>query len=77
MLVDKLVCEAGPSRKETYVDFFEPCCLRGAEAGSMEVPENLSLVRSVVDAVRGMAVGLLFRAKILEFVDREVLTGAW
>ena len=77
MLVDNIGCEAKPSREETCLDCFEPCYLRGSEAGSMAVPDNMSLGCSVVDAVCGMAIGLLFSAKIPDFVNHEVLTDTW
>ena len=77
VLVEKLVCEAGPSCEETCMDGFEPFCICGAESGSMEVPDNLPLGRAVVDAFRDMAICLLFHANIPESIDHEVLTGAW
>ena len=76
VLVDKIRCEAGPSFEETCMDGFEPCCPHGTEAGSMEVTDNLPLGCAVIYDVRGMAVDLLLRANILEFVNHEVLTGA-
>ena len=77
MLVEKIGCETGPSRKETCMDGFETCYIRGDEAGSMEVTDNLPLACAVVDTVCSMDVGLMFHTKISEFVNHEVLTGAW
>ena len=64
VLVDKLGCDSGPRRKETCMDGFEPCGLHGDEARSMKVPYNLLLGCTVIDAVCGVSVELLFRANI-------------